>query len=168
MTQPHNVSPCNVLSQNTVLYRISSFPIQTVMLYKTTLYIIVSPILSLSQLLQCFNLQLILLQCERSRGVNWVKDREDYLSLCRCQPLSLTGSVRVAIWLLYSTAGLSPEKGKRKRKLRGDGRSITLRTQDFTRLQIKRRPFRQNQKDDTGDCKLCSQLPPLLNPPLTL
>lgn len=93
---------------------VSSYSIQPVMLYKATLYVIISPILSLSQLLQCLDLQLMLLQNKRCRGVNWVKDREDYLGLCCCQALSLTHSVRVAIWQLYSTASLSSWEGKKR------------------------------------------------------
>lgn len=54
-------------------------------------YIIISPILSLSQLLQCFGLQL--LQNKRCSGVNWVKDQEDYLGLA---------AARLSHWLAQS------------------------------------------------------------------
>lgn len=109
------------LYHNTALYRISPYPIQPVILYEITLPTIISPILSLSQLLLCLDRRLMLLQNKRCR-VNWVKDREDYLSLCCCQALSLTCSVRVAIWQLYSAASLSSENEKKKKKRQEKGR----------------------------------------------
>lgn len=128
-----HIGSCHITNyRNTALYRISSNPIQAVMLYKTTLYVIISPILSLSQLLQCLDLQLMLLQNKRCRGVKWVKDWEDYLGLCCCQPLSLTHSVRVAIWQLYSTASLSSERKKRqKKKRKGKERGGPRTSQDY-------------------------------------
>lgn len=71
----HNVLCCVTMycikTQHCIVYH----PIEPVIPYKTSQYIIISPILSLSQQLQCLDLQLMLFQSKRGRGVNWVKDR---------------------------------------------------------------------------------------------
>lgn len=79
----------------------------------SSIFIIISPVLST---VSCLNLQVMLLQNERCRGVNWVKDWKDYLDLFCCQPLSLTHSVKVAIWQLYITACLRSEREKKRPK----------------------------------------------------
>lgn len=107
---------------------------------------------------------------EEVQGVNWVKDREDYLGLCSCQTLSLTHSIWG--WPFGSSKAQSDwaQRGKEKGKPKGGKRGFSSLTQDFTGLWLKKAPFAGNQskseqrwKDDTGDCKLYGQLTLLLH-----